>query len=637
MSDTFHPDNTHSPVSGAKAEKGSAPVFVSYSSLDSPIAEEVCAALESEGYSCWIAPRDVVPGEFYADAIVRAIDSATVVLLVLSLHSNNSPHVVREIERATSKRRPVLALRIDHVQMQPALEYFLNASHWLDATVSGVTGAMPRIIEAVRRFANPHGNVSEAPKLQQSVPPVEAPSNVGQKDGANSIAVLPFANMSADPDQEYFSDGLAEEVINLLSHVPGLKVIARTSAFAFRGKNQDVREIAAALGVTHLLEGSVRRSGNRLRITGQLIHAADGTHVWSERFDRELSDIFAIQDEISTAIVDALRVKLGDGAGTKRYAPNLAAYEIYLKARHLANSVAPSSLELARQCFEQAIQLDRAFPLAHIGIGNYWISVMIFGRCPAHKAVPAARAAAREALTLDPSLPEAHALLGLLAAMYDFDWTAAEHHFDFPKAKLTSFATFRPTYGWFQFMRGNTGPAILLAQSEIDADPLDVWPRMNLQVMLQWEGRTADALEQLKKVLEIDENQVVAMVAMALIAAEEGDLAQALTIARRAHAVAPWYLDATAVLAALLRRHGEVDASLPLSQLVTDAQEIGDAPARALFHLLCGEVNQAADWAERAIEERDLSILIYLRFVVSRELRASQRWPNIASMLKLRD
>lgn len=576
-----------------------------------------------------------MPGEFYADAIVGAIDAASVVLLVLSQHAAASPHVVREIERATSKRLAVLSLRIDLVQMPPALEYFLNASHWLDASVSGVTALLPKVVDAVKHLVDPtSGRVGGRGRNRESSLGL-AMTAAASVLGAKSIAVLPFVNMSADPDQEYFSDGLAEEIINLLAHIPGLKVIARTSAFSFRGKEQDIRGIADALGVTHVLEGSVRRAGSRLRITGQLIHAADGTHLWSERYDRELSDIFAIQDEISAAIVGALRVKLSEAIGANRYTPSLAAYEMYLKAGHLASKVTPESLELARQCYERAIELDDAFALPHIGVGYVWISLMIFGRCPAHQAVPAARTAARKALQIDPAVPEAHALLGLLAAMYDFDWIAAERHFEFPMAKQAGFAVFGPMYTWFQFLCGNVDQAITLARRKIEESPLDVWPRMNLQAYLQSVGRLSDALEQLQKVLEIDEHQVVAMVAMAMICADRGDLAQALSIARRAHAVAPWYLDAVAVLAALLRRSGDSDASLPLERLLGEAQQAGDAPAHALFHLLCGDVDQGADWAEKAIEERDLSISIYLRFVVSNGLRASPRWPKIARKLNL--
>ena len=172
----------------------------------------------------------------------------------------------------------------------------------------------------------------------------------------SSVAVLPFANMSRDPDDEYFSDGLAEEIINLLAHVPGLKVTARTSSFAFRGKEQDVRRIAEALGVSNVLEGSVRRAGSRIRVTAQLINAQDGYHLWSERYDRELTDIFAIQDDIAQAIAGALQVKLV--ANPARHTPNFPAYEALLKARHHARTYLPEAHARAREYCEQAIALD---------------------------------------------------------------------------------------------------------------------------------------------------------------------------------------------------------------------------------------------------------------------------------------
>ena len=194
-------------------------------------------------------------------------------------------------------------------------------------------------------------------------------------DRQPSIAVLPFANMSADPENEYFSDGLAEEVINLLAHIPGLKVIARTSAFAFKDKHEDIRRIAGVLDVTNILQGSVRKAGNRIRVTAQLIAAGDGSHLWSDRYDRELADVFAIQDEIAEAIAKALQVTLAD------------------------KPAAPLSM------------------------------MYVAGVQPAHEAVPLARVHAQKALELDPSLLEAHALLGLLAAMYDYDWTEADRRF----------------------------------------------------------------------------------------------------------------------------------------------------------------------------------------------------------------
>ena len=172
--------------------------------------------------------------------------------------------------------------------------------------------------------------------------------------------------MSGDKEQDYFSDGLAEEIINALAKIPRLKVIARTSAFAFKGQNTDIRRIAETLGVASILEGSVRRSGNRIRVKAQLITATDGTHLWSERYDRELADVFAVQDEISAAISKALQVRLSPQAAEKpRYTPKLPAYEALLKARHFHWKVTAESMDQAKPFFEQAIALDPQFALAH--------------------------------------------------------------------------------------------------------------------------------------------------------------------------------------------------------------------------------------------------------------------------------
>jgi hypothetical protein len=206
--------------------------------MDTSIAVEVCNALERQGRRCWIAHRDVVPGELYADAIVRAIDAASAVLLLLSQPAASSPHVLREIERATSKRRPVLTLRIDLASMPPALEYFLNASHWLDASASGVPTILPTLVDAVNRLGDPASSTFKAPNAPRAQASGPASVGVGSVARAKSIAVLPFANMSSEPDQEFFSDGLAEEIINLLTHTPGLKAMRAHQPSPFGARNR---------------------------------------------------------------------------------------------------------------------------------------------------------------------------------------------------------------------------------------------------------------------------------------------------------------------------------------------------------------------------------------------------------------
>jgi TolB-like protein len=451
-----------------------------------------------------------------------------------------------------------------------------------------------------------------------------------------SIAVLPFANMGADKDQEYFSDGLAEEIINLLAKIPGLKVIARTSAFAFRGKETDIRGIAGALGVTHVLEGSVRRTETRLRVTGQLIDAADGAQLWSERYDREMSDIFTLQDDIATAIAGALRVKLSPETIPKRYEPKLAAYEAYLKAKYLQAKATPESLELAKQCHERAIKLDPAFALARVEVGFYWVAMTLFSRYPADHASRAAREEAERALQIDPALPDAHALSGYVAAVFEQDWTRAEQYFAFPGARQVGTSITQPVYAWFQYLRGNVAEAIALAQRAVEEDPLDVWPRMNLHAYLQAADREREALEQLRKVLELDPNQAMAMVSVAMILADKGNLPEALAAARRAHSIGAWLPETTGVLAALLYRSGDDAESQSIAKTLGSGGAPGDARAQALFHLLCGEVDKGADWAERAINEGDLAMrTVYIRFVACKQLRASNRWPKIAKMINL--
>lgn len=478
---------------------------------------------------------------------------------------------------------------------------------------------------------NPAGRFSNAAELRAALENWEA----RPASKLPSIAVLPFANMSSDMENEYFSDGLAEEILNLLAKIPALKVIARTSSFAFRGKEQDIRRIGEALGVSNVLEGSVRRLGNRIRVTAQLIAASDGAHLWSERFDREVSDIFALQDEIAAAITMALQIKLSPEAEPLRYVPKPAAYDAYLKARYLQIAVTPESQDAARRYYEQAIEIDPGFPLAHVGLGHYWMALPYFGRCLMSESVPAARATVQRALQIDPTLPEAHAALGNLAAFYDLDWETAEFHFSFPGAKQVAYPLTRPIYAGFLFLRGQIAEATKLARHAIEEDPLAVWPHMNLHAYLQAAGQYEEALQQLRKTLELNETLVPALVSIAMLHAHRGEFAEALQEARRAHAFGPWLPDTAAVLAAFLHREGNEAESQALAQSIGSGDAIGDARSQALFYLLTGDIDKGADWTEKAIEQRDPSMMYYLRFVACERLRASHRWPKIAQTLNL--
>jgi len=247
-----------------------------------------------------------------------------------------------------------------------------------------------------------------------------------------SLAVLPFVNMSPDPENEFLSDGIAEDLIMALSRVPGLRVPARTSAFAFKGKTQDIRVIGQMLTVETVLEGSVRKAGNRLRITTQLINVADGFHLWSERYDREMQDVFAIQDEITQAIMEALKVRLGGvpaPAPVKRYTPNTDTYQLYLKGRFCVAKYTPEGFALGLRLLEQALNLEPNYPLPYVSVAQAYVMLSHFGHLPPREGMPKSKAAAVRALELDETLGEAHTQLALTRLMYDWDWPGAEQEF----------------------------------------------------------------------------------------------------------------------------------------------------------------------------------------------------------------
>ena len=244
-----------------------------------------------------------------------------------------------------------------------------------------------------------------------------------------SIAVLPFEDMSAKQDQEYFCDGIAEEIINSLTQLDSLKVIARTSTFAFKNKQEDIREIGRILGVSTVLEGSVQKVGNRLRITAQLNNVEDGSNLWSEQYDREMEDVFIIQDEISAAIVDKLRVKLlgmpGETTG-HRQTENIEAYNLYLKGRFFWHRRTVDDLLKSMQSFEEAIELDTTYALAYAGLADVYFIMTWWGYFPREEGFEKAKSYAYKALSLNNQLPEAHTALGGILTWYDWDWKAAE-------------------------------------------------------------------------------------------------------------------------------------------------------------------------------------------------------------------
>jgi TolB-like protein/Tfp pilus assembly protein PilF len=453
-----------------------------------------------------------------------------------------------------------------------------------------------------------------------------------QRAVEQSIAVLPFANMNRDADDEYFCDGLAEEIINALSQISGVKVIARTSAFAFKGKNQDIRRIAEALGVTNLLEGSVRRTGDRLRVTAQLIHATDGTHRWSHRYDRDVVDVFAVQDEIATAIAAALRTKLtAQSADGRPHEPNLPAYEAFLKARHhwgrLFLKTPQEQGARIEEYLKEAIVLDPNWADPHSALGQlyfYWAAGPRSG-----EMIQLARAEARKALELLPSEPLAHAVLGAMAAVHDYDWQGSDEHFKLARASESLSPWVHNMYAaCYLSPLGRFEEALQQAEKVIARDPLNTHYRASQLRMLLFAEMYDRAIVEARKEREFDERHISAHSLIALAYFFQGKLAEAREWAEEAFHRAPLNPLAAGLLAGLMKQSGENEQA--------EATRRGMRPLGMLvYHVVCLEIDAALDVYERAIEQRDAPAAMWASAGFLRPLRSNSRWHKLARMMNL--
>jgi serine/threonine-protein kinase len=373
---------------------------------------------------------------------------------------------------------------------------------------AGLEGVILRCLrkEPADRFADCHGVIDGLKGIE--VPrPSTVPQSAPGLDVQPSLAVLPFADMSPARDHEYFAEGLAEELIHALARIQGVRVVARTSSFALQGMKLDVRDIGKKLDVSAVLEGSIRKAGNRLRVTAQLIDARTGLHLWSERFDREEIDVFAIQDEISLAIVDHLKVTLvaGEKASLqRRTTADPEAYNLYLKGLYFVARPNPESIGRALGFFHAAIERDPTFALAHAGVATVFSTLGIMNLAPATEMYPKSKAALAQAFALDPDLAEAHALAAVLALWFEWNWAAAEESFQRVLAIKPGDAMSRGQYAWLLLNQRRFDESLREITHALSLDPL-------MPLYYAWSialhaavGRLDEALQEFSRLLEID-------------------------------------------------------------------------------------------------------------------------------------
>jgi serine/threonine-protein kinase len=463
---------------------------------------------------------------------------------------------------------------------------------------------------------------------------------LGHVGAKRAVAVLPFVNTSPDPDNEYFSDGITDELINALAKVDRLQVASRTSAFALKGSGRDVREIGAMLNVAVVLEGTVRKAGDRLRITAQLINVADGRHLWSERYDRELRDVFQVQDEIARTIVSTLRRTLVGDVGEplpKRYTENLAAYNHYLRGRYHWNRRGRDGLAEAVKHFELAISEDKGYALAHTGLADSYALQLDYRGIPVAEGMRRAKAEALKALELDDDLAEAHTSLAWVTFLYEWDWEAADREFRRAIELNPSYATAHQWYAWLLMALGRTEDGLAEGRASLEADPASVSIRRTLGWLYYYAGRSADALVHLRHAVALQPNAEESHRVLGLALTQDGQFDAAVDALREALSLGPESAYTKAAIAYLASVTGRLDETKRmLDELEEHATEAYVSPvAFATVHVALGNTDRALASIEQAYQERR-GWLAYLNVEpILEPLRSDPRFADLVRRMGL--
>jgi TolB-like protein/tetratricopeptide (TPR) repeat protein len=436
-----------------------------------------------------------------------------------------------------------------------------------------------------------------------------------------SIAVLPFVNMSADKEQEYFADGISEELLNLLAQVPELRVIARTSSFSFKGKDVDIAEIARKLNVANVLEGSVRRSGDTLRITAQLVRGSDSSHLWSQTYDREMTDVFAVQDEIAGSVVSELKVRLL-GAAPKATATDPKAYALFLQAREIGRRSTKLAFEQSIALYKRVLALDSAYTAAWVDMAGIYCSQVNEGLRLADEGIQLARAAITKALAIDPGYAPAHGRLGWIAIYHDRDLEAAARHIEYALALEPANSDVMNTADVLARRLGRLDQAIAIGKYQIDRDPLDLADHWDLGLAYLYAGRLNEGVAEFRTVLSLSPEIAGAHEIIGELLLEKGDAEAALTEMHQEPGE-NWRLTGLAITLHALGRKAESDAAL--AQLIQKHEKTW---AYSIAYVLAfrGETDRSFQWLENAVQYHDPTLGATPVDRVLAKLHADPRW-----------
>ena len=594
-------------------------VFLSYSSQDAEAARRIRDALDAVGLEVWFDKNELRGGDAWDKSIRKQIKECALFVPIISANTN---------ARSEGYFRLEWKLAVDRSHLMADDQAFL-----LPVAIDDTLEASARVPDRFRelQWSRPFGNETPQAFAERalrllsdrapSASPASSPAPADPRPGTSSsndtpsIAVLPFVNMSRDEENEYFADGLSEELLNVLAKIRGLRVASRTSAFFFKGKNIDLATVAQKLNVATILEGSVRKSGKRVRITAQLIQVATDSHLWSETYDRELDDIFAVQDDIAQSVVTELRAALlGERAGSAESAvakevkaaatgraENPEAHRLYLQGRFFLERMTEADLARGVDYFRQAIALDPEFALAWTGLSRAYWTQAGYGWQPVAEGFELARDAAKRALAIAPDLAEGHVCLGLVLQGHDWNWKAAEGEFRRALALAPGNVDVLRAFGSEAGILGREDEALEYLRRAVELDPLSSSSHRFLGLRCAIYGRLEEGEKALRAALDLNPNAGLAHCFLSIVRLFQGNATDALEVAQRE--VLPDFRMLGLALAHHTLGHAE-ESDKALAQLI---EGHGHAAAYQVAEAFGWreEKERAFEWLERAYVQRD--------------------------------
>jgi len=488
---------------------------------------------------------------------------------------------------------------------------------------------------------NPEDRYLNMEQIIGELQSVEKKADIIQGDKEKpSIAVLPFHNMSKDEEQEYFCEGMAEEIINALTTVKGLRVVARTSSFSFRGKDLDIREIGRKLNVEMILEGSVRKSDSRLRITAQLINVSDGYHIWSDKFDRALEDVFSVQDEISISIVDKLKIRLLGDESTeleKKYSPKIEAYNIYLKGRYFYTKMTKEDVLKGISYFEKAIKIDPNYAQAYANISMAYIHLSAYWFIATEEVNDKAKNAAEKALQLEPNFDEGLGCIGFIKLLFEWDFEGAKYEFQKAINLQPSCFVAQNGLAFLTVITGRLDEAIKKYKNLLTHNPLAVNISNNLSAFILRAGRYKEAREGLLSLLDLVPNHPYSLWILGQTYVLESEFDKGISLIKKALEYSNNFSPITAALGWVYARQGRIrQAKEVLNDLIKRSEYEYIRPF--LFGKLyagLGDKDKAFEWLEKAVDEKDHAILQILTDESVDNLRSDPRYIQLLKKMDL--